>query len=49
MEDLPPKLAKEWGRWCANKDFFSEKFSKEKPELAAIEPLIFLFRFYRRR
>lgn len=35
MEDLPPKLAKEWGRWCANKDFFfSEKFSKEKPELA---------------
>lgn len=34
MEDLPPKLAKEWGRWCAHKDFFFDpKFAKEKPEL----------------
>lgn len=22
MEDLPPKLAQEWGRWCHKKDFF---------------------------
>lgn len=22
MEDLPPKLAKEWGQWCSQKDFF---------------------------
>lgn len=35
MEDLPPKLVKEWGRWCAQKDFFfAPKFAKEKPELA---------------
>lgn len=34
MEDLPPKLAKEWGRWCAKKDFFFDpEFAKKKPEL----------------
>lgn len=34
MEDLPPKLAKEWGQWCAKKDFFFDpKFAKKKPEL----------------
>lgn len=36
MEDLPPKLAKEWGRWCANPDFmFAKEFAQKKPEIQA--------------
>lgn len=35
MEDLPPKLAKEWGKWCARPDFFFDpRFAKKKPHLA---------------
>lgn len=35
MEDLPPQLAKEWGKWCRNKDFFfAPTFAKQKPHLA---------------
>ena len=35
MEDLPPKLAKEWGSFCSEKDFFfAKKFAKTRPELA---------------
>ncbi len=36
MEDLPPKLAKEWGQWCAKPDFmFDETFKQQKPQIAA--------------
>ena len=35
MEDLPPKLAKEWGQWCAKPDFmFDKKFKQQKPQIA---------------
>jgi|SRR5699024_7852936 len=31
MEDLPPKLAKEWGQWCTKPDFmFDDKFVRQK-------------------
>lgn len=31
MEDLPPKLAKEWGQWCAKPDFmFAEEICPAK-------------------
>lgn len=38
MEDLPPKLAKEWGKWCARPDFFFDpRFAKKKPHLAEFQ------------
>lgn len=34
MEDLPPKLATEWGQWCKKKDFmFDKKFAQAKPQI----------------
>lgn len=42
MEDVPAKLAKEWGQWCANKEFFfAPKFSKKKPHLKHYRKLDF--------
>lgn len=42
MEDLPPKLAKQWGQFCSRKDFFFDpKFAKQTPELANYRTLNF--------
>lgn len=42
MEDVPAKLAKEWGQWCANKEFFfAPKFAKKKPHLKNYRKLKF--------
>src|SRR5690554_7709049 len=47
MEDLPHKLAKEWGQWCANKDFFfTPKFAKKKPQLKNYQSLEFPIHVY---
>lgn len=42
MEDLPPELARQWGRFCAQKDFFfAQEFSRENPALATYRTLDF--------
>lgn len=47
MEDLPHKLAKEWGQWCAYKDFFfTPKFAKKKPQLKNYQSLEFPIHVY---
>lgn len=47
MEDVPPKLAKEWGQWCANKEFFfAPKFAKKKPHLKNYRKLDFPVHVY---
>lgn len=47
MEDLPPKLATEWGRWCSQEDFFfAPKFAQEKPLLQTYRTLNFPVHVY---
>lgn len=47
MEDVPAKLAKEWGQWCANKEFFfAPKFAKKKPHLQHYKKLEFPVHVY---
>lgn len=47
MEDLPPKLAREWARWCTNEDFFfAPKFARKDPFLRTYRTLEFPVHVY---
>lgn len=42
MEDLPPQLAREWGRWCGKKDFFFDSgLASRDPWLKSYRPFDF--------